>query len=57
MKITKKFAMIVIVIKLMIIFNCALGPRHLTNVIFNTDDGNHEEVCYDCNCYKAHDYI
>ena len=50
MKITKKFVMIVIVIMLMIIFNCALGPRHLTKVMFNTDNEDHEEDCYDCNC-------
>ena len=42
--------MIVIVTMLMIIFNCALGPRHLTKVMFNTDNEDHEEDCYDCNC-------
>ena len=47
--------MIVIVIKLMIIYNCALGPRHLTNVIFNTDDEDHKEDCWDCNCAPGND--
>ena len=47
--------MIVIVTMLMIIYNCALGPWHLTKVIFDTDDENHKEDCYDCNCAPGND--
>ena len=48
--------MIVIVTMLMIIFNCALGPRHLTNLIFNNDDEDHKEDCNYCNCAPGNDH-